>query len=181
MLKKTITYKDFNDEEVTEDFFFHLSKAELVELQMSHPGGLEEAIRRIMKAEDGKAIIAEFKGIILSSYGERSPDGRHFVKTQELRDRFESSEAYSTLFMELVTDAEAAARFVNGIIPADLADQAAKLLEKKPAAAPAVSEENGKNPPEVRMVTKAEMESMSPEDLQVVYDQINRGEAKLVF
>ena len=128
MLKKTITYTNFNNEEVSEDFFFHLSKAELVELEMSYKGGLTEQIQRIAAAEDGKAIIAEFKNIILSSYGERSADGRRFIKNQTLRDEFESTEAYSTLFMELVTDAEKAAEFVRGIIPQDLAEEAARVV-----------------------------------------------------
>ena len=99
MLKKTITYEDFNGEERSEDFFFHLSKAELVELEMSHQGGLSEALKRIVAAEDAKSIIAEFKNIILSAYGQRSEDGRRFTKNQTLRDEFESTEAYSVLFM----------------------------------------------------------------------------------
>ena len=82
MLKKTITYEDFNGDKVSEDFFFHLSKAELVELELSHKGGLSEALKRIVESEDGKAIIAEFKNIILSSYGQRSDDGKRFVKNQ---------------------------------------------------------------------------------------------------
>ncbi len=98
MLKKTITYEDFNGETVSEDFFFHLSKAELVELELSHQGGLSEALQRIVAAEDGKGIVAEFKNIILSAYGKKSDDGRHFTKNQQLREEFESSEAYSSLF-----------------------------------------------------------------------------------
>jgi len=128
MLKKTITYVNFNDEEVSEDFFFHLSKAELVELELSYHGGLTEQIRRIAESQDGKAIIAEFKNIILSAYGKRSDDGRQFIKNQAVRDEFESTEAYSALFMELVTDAEKAAEFVRGVIPKDLAEEAAKVV-----------------------------------------------------
>ena len=127
MLKKSITYVDFNGDETTEEFYFHMSKAELVELELSYQGGLTEQLKRILDAEDAKAIISEFKNIILSSYGQRSSDGKRFVKTQALRDEFESTEAYSTLFMELVTDAEKAAEFVQGIIPSDLAEEAAKV------------------------------------------------------
>jgi hypothetical protein len=132
MLKKTITYTDFNGDEVSEDFFFHLSKAELVELELSYKGGLQEAIKRIVAAEDGKAIIAEFKKIILGSYGQRSDDGRRFIKNQTLRDEFESTEAYSTLFMELVTDADKAAEFVRGVIPKDLVEETAKVVAVAP-------------------------------------------------
>lgn len=134
MLKKSITYVDFNGDETTEEFYFHMSKAELVELELSYQGGLTEQLKRILDAEDSKAIISEFKNIILSSYGQRSSDGKRFVKTQALRDEFESTEAYSTLFMELVTDAEKAAEFVQGIIPSDLAEEAAKVA--RPVAVP---------------------------------------------
>lgn len=127
MLKKTIKYKDFNDEEVSEDFYFHLSKAELVELEMSHEGGLSASLQNIIAAEDGKGIIKEFKNIILSAYGRKSPDGRRFIKSQELRDDFQASEAYSELFMELVTNTDAAIEFINGIIPQGMAEEAAKL------------------------------------------------------
>lgn len=176
MLKKTINYVDFNGEEVSEDFFFHLSKAEIVELEMSHKGGLEKAIQRIVDAEDGKAIIAEFKNIILSSYGQRSEDGRRFIKNQTLREEFESTEAYSTLFMELVTDAEKAAEFVRGIIPQDLAEEAAKVVPAPVALVEAPAEESKS----VRVVTQAQMNTMSPTEMQELTTQLHRGEAKLV-
>lgn len=134
MLKKTISYTDFNGDDVSEDFYFHLSKAELVELELSYKGGLEAAIKRIVEAEDGKAIIGEFKKIILSSYGQRSEDGKRFIKNQTLRDEFESTEAYSTLFMELVTDADKAAEFVRGVIPKDLVEETTKLTAVAPAS-----------------------------------------------
>ena len=128
MLKKTIKYTDFNGQETEEEFLFHLSKAELVELEMSHEGGFVESMQKIVEAEDNKAIIAEFKKIILQSYGKKSMDGKRFIKNQTLRDEFESSEAYSTLFMELVTDTDAAIEFMNGIIPGDLVPQDAPVI-----------------------------------------------------
>jgi hypothetical protein len=169
MLKKTITYVDFNGDEASEEFLFHLSKAELVELEMSYQGGLTEQIKRIAAAEDGKAIIAEFKKIILGSYGQRSPDGKRFIKTQALRDEFESTEAYSTLFMELVTDAEKAAEFVRGIIPKDLAEEAAKVVAPVPDPVA-----------EPKKVTRAEMVTMPAEELEKVNAQLQSGEAVLV-
>jgi hypothetical protein len=176
MLKKTITYVDFNGEEVSEDYFFHLSKAELVELEMSHEGGLTEKIQRIAAAQDGKAIIAEFKNIILGSYGQRSLDGRRFIKNQTLRDEFEQTEAYSTLFMELVTDADKAAEFVRGVIPQDLAEEVAKVASQAPVLAEAPAPEA----PEVRVVHEAELETMTPDELKVLYASISSGEAKIV-
>ena len=125
MLKKTITYTDYNDVERTEDFYFNLSKAEVMEMQMSTTGGLAEMIQRIVAAQDAPAIIKVFKELVLKAYGQKSPDGKRFIKTPELADEFAQTEAYSQLFMELATDADAAAAFVNGIVPADVAKQAA--------------------------------------------------------
>jgi hypothetical protein len=174
VLKKTITYEDFNGETVSEDFFFHLSKAELVELEMSHEGGLSEALQRIVEAEDAKSIIKEFKNIILGSYGKKSPDGRRFIKNQELRDEFESSEAYSTLFMELVTDADAAAEFVNGVIPKGLAEEAAKVAARNTEDKPAIAAVPGP-----KIVTKKDVEEMTPEEASTLGARIQAGEIKL--
>lgn len=128
MFKKTINYTDFDGNERTEDFYFNLSKAELTEMELSSDGGMEKLINKIIAEQDNKRIIAIFKDLILRSYGEKSLDGKRFIKTQELRDSFEQTEAYSELFMELATDADAAAAFVNGILPAGLA-----VDDKKPA------------------------------------------------
>lgn len=119
MLKKTITYIDYNGVERTEDFFFNLTKAELIEIEMGTTGGLVEMVNRIVAAQDAPAIIKVFKDLVLKAYGQKSPDGRAFIKTDELRKEFESTEAYSELFVELSTNAEAAADFVNGIMPSD--------------------------------------------------------------
>ena len=117
MLKLTRTYNDYNGVSRTEDFYFNLTQAELTEMELSVDGGLTEMINRIVAAKDGKQIINIFKKLILTAYGEKSPDGKRFIKSQELRDAFAQTEAYSDLFMELATDADAAARFVNGIVP----------------------------------------------------------------
>jgi 1,2-phenylacetyl-CoA epoxidase catalytic subunit len=119
MLKKTIKYTDYNGKEREEDFFFHFNKAELAEMEMSTTGGLTEMLKKIVKEEDSKAIIQQFKELILKSYGEKTPDGKHFIKSEALSTAFSQTEAYSILFMELASDAEAAARFVNGIVPND--------------------------------------------------------------
>ena len=125
MLKKTITYVDYNDVERTEDFYFNLSKAEVMEMQMSTTGGLAEMIQRIVAAQDAPAIIKIFKDLVLKAYCQKSPDGKRFIKNEELTAEFAQTEAYSQLFMELATDADAAAAFVNGIVPADIAKQVA--------------------------------------------------------
>lgn len=128
MLKETIKFTDFNGVERTEDHYFHLSKAEAMEMEMSTSGGLSEMIRKIVAAQDTPAIIKIFKEIILKSYGQKSPDGRQFIKSPELSKAFSETEAYSQLFMKLATDADAAAKFVNGIVP-----------NEKPAAQPTLA------------------------------------------
>lgn len=120
MLKKTITYVDYNGTERKEDFYFNLTKAEIMEMEMSTTGGLAESIQRIVSAQDAPAIIGVFKDLILKAYGVKSPDGKRFIKSKELREEFEQTEAYSQLFMELATDDKAAADFINNIIPADV-------------------------------------------------------------
>jgi hypothetical protein len=179
VLKKTITYEDFNGETVSEDFFFHLSKAELVELEMSHKGGLSESLQRIVEAEDGKSIIAEFKNIILGSYGKKSLDGKRFIKNQDIRDEFESSEAYSTLFMELVTDAGAAAEFVNGVIPKGMAEEAAKLVENK-AKPELVEVSDPAEVPKPERITRAEFTTMSSEEVAALGPRLKSGEVEIV-
>ncbi len=123
MLKKTIVYEDYNGNEVTEDFYFNLSKAELVELQLSTKIGFAETLQEIIKAEDGQQIIDHFKKIILMAVGQKSEDGRRFIKTQEIRDDFSQTEAYSQLFVDLATNAEGAAEFIKGIVPLEPSQQ----------------------------------------------------------
>lgn len=125
MLKKTITYADYNGNERTEDFYFNLTKAEVMEMEMSTTGGLAEKITRIVNAQDTPSIIKIFKELILKAYGVKSDDGKRFIKSDEISAEFSQTEAYSVLFMELATDADAASKFVNGIIPADLNKQKA--------------------------------------------------------
>jgi hypothetical protein len=117
VLKKSITYEDFNGVTQTEDFHFHLSQAELVEMEATTRGGLGNYLNRIIETNDGAAIIHEFKRLIDLSIGQVSDDGKRFVKNEEIRQTFRESPAYSVLFMELATDAEKSAEFVTGIIP----------------------------------------------------------------
>ena len=117
MLKKTITYTDYNGVERTEDFYFNLTKAELMEMEIGTTGGMADMIKRIVDAKDAPAIIKIFKELVLKAYGEKSADGKRFVKSEEISNGFAQTEAYSKLFKELATDADAAAAFVNGIIP----------------------------------------------------------------
>lgn len=117
MINMPITYVDYNGEERTEQFLFNLTKAELMEMEMSTPGGMEQMIKGIIETKDTPKIMETFKKLILMAYGVKSPDGRRFIKNAALREEFSQTEAYSELFMKLATDADEAAKFVNGIVP----------------------------------------------------------------
>jgi len=117
MLKKKIDYIDFDGNERSENFYFNLTKAEVTEMEMGTDGGLSQTLQKIVDERDSKRIIESFKELILKSYGEKSPDGKRFMKNQEIKDSFAQTEAYSVMFMELATNAESAAAFVNGIVP----------------------------------------------------------------
>ena len=123
MIKKTVTYTDFNDIQRTEDFYFNLTEAELAEMEVSEGGSFKAMLEKIIKEDDHKRIIEYFKHIVLMSYGEKSADGRRFVKSEEIRNGFAPTEAYSKIFMELANDAKAASEFVKGIMPANVSAQ----------------------------------------------------------
>lgn len=117
MLKKTITYRDFEGVERKEDHYFHFSDSEIMEMENSVAGGLANKLTRIIEAQDGPEIMKNFKEIILKAYGIKSADGRRFEKSEEISTAFSQTGAYDKLFMELVTDAKAAADFINAIVP----------------------------------------------------------------
>ncbi len=119
MIKKTIKYNDYNGTEREEDFYFDLSSAEITEMELSEDGGMSNLIQSIVKTKDMPSLIKIFKKLILKSYGVKSPDGRRFIKSDELSTEFSQTPAYSILFMELATSEEAASAFVNAIVPQD--------------------------------------------------------------
>lgn len=133
MYKKTITFPNYNGEEVTESFYFNLTKAELLEMEMEQPGGMMEYLNTLIESKDANEILKIFKNLIRRSVGKKSADGRRFVKNEEITNDFMQTEAYSQLFMELATDAEEGARFINGIIPQDVAKEVAKEKAKDSA------------------------------------------------
>lgn len=132
MYNKEIKYVDFDGNERTETFQFHLSKAELAEMELSKVGGFKNYIQAIIDADDREQLLTLFKGLILKSYGRKSEDGKRFVKSEEISRAFEECPAYSELFIELVTNTDAAISFVNGIIPPELqkkVEESSKQLE----------------------------------------------------
>lgn len=117
MLKKTIKYTDYDGNEREEDFYFNLSKAEVTEMELSKEGGMSEYIKKISAAQNAPELIKLFKEIITKSYGEKSLDGKRFIKNKELTEAFTQTEAYSELFVELASNADEAVKFINGIMP----------------------------------------------------------------
>lgn len=195
MLKKTVQYTNFNDQQVTEEHFFHLSKAELVEMELSMEGGLSKHLTDLVEKGDGRTIMETFKKLLLDAYGIKSEDGRRFIKNQEVRDEFASSEAYSQIFMELATSADAAAEFINGIVPQGMDEEVEKFrrdqdkpdLSKPPEAPPGqkpkavpdpepAPQELGVKAATQRILTRAELEEMPAEELQRL---LASGEARL--
>lgn len=130
MLKKTITYTDYNGVERTEDFYFNLTKPELIEMELGTKGGFTEMVEKIVAAKDAPSIIRVFKDLIKKSYGVKSEDGKRMIKSDGLFDAFSQTEAYSKLYMELVFDTDAGAAFINGIIPDDYKAEAAKKAKE---------------------------------------------------
>ena len=133
MLKKTVTYEDYDGNTRTEDLYFFLSKSELMQLELSEPGGLSKKLERITKTNDGKEIIDVFKDIIRMSYGEKSEDGRVFIKKRNgmpIFEEFEQTPAYDALFTELLLDPDKASAFINGILPKDIMELTKKEMEK---------------------------------------------------
>lgn len=130
MLAKKIKYVDYNGDDQERTFLFNLNKAEIAEMEMTTPGGLVNHINKITDAQNLPELTALFKTLILKSYGEKSSDGQRFVKSKELSTEFSETEAYSELFVELISNADAAANFVNGIVPTISNEQIAEAEKK---------------------------------------------------
>lgn len=134
MLTKTITYTNYNDVEVTEKFYFNLTKAEITQMELSVAGGLSEILKKMVDGKDVPTIMETFKMLIHKSYGEKSDDGKYFRKSEEISNAFEQTEAYSELFIELMNDPKKAGEFLTAILPKEVQEQAkieqAKLLEE---------------------------------------------------
>lgn len=131
MFKKTITFTDYNGKERTEDHFFNLSQAEVLKwIATEGDYTLDQYLLKIAKANNGQEIMDQFERIIYLAYGEKSLDGRRFIKTEEVKRNFMETEAYSVLFTEMMTDASKAAEFINGIIPEKLANDVREAMAK---------------------------------------------------
>jgi len=166
MLKKSITYENFNGQEVTEDFYFHMSKAELIEMEFTQTGGMQKFLEKIVADDDKAAILTEFKKIILMSYGQKSVDGARFRKDESLRQDFQDSPAYDVLFMELCTNAGKASDFINGIMPKGLESDMAAVRE------PNRAERRHPSDPAAKMVDPPEEQGKQEGPVLLTRDQL---------
>lgn len=122
MLKRDITFEDYNGDTVTETFYFNLSKPELIEMEVEYKEGFGAMIKKVINTKDHKTLMALFKQIVLKAYGVKSDDGRRFIKNEQLREEFSQTGAYEVLYMELATKDDAAVVFLKGILPRDMVD-----------------------------------------------------------
>lgn len=125
MFKKTVTYEDYNGDTQTEDFYFNLTKIECLELEYGFGPGesLSGSIQTLINAKDANAIISTVKKVLLNAYGVKSPDGKRFIKNDEIREAFEQSPAFEQIYWELVTDPEKAAELISGIVPSTVREK----------------------------------------------------------
>ena len=130
MIKKTVTYKDYNDVQRTETFYFHFNEAEILDMEMSVEGGFAERVQRIVDAKEQSALLKVIKNFVLDAYGMKSEDGKRFIKNDEVKSAFVECPAYSMIFMELVTNDELAAEFVNGVVPESMKDRLKAIATK---------------------------------------------------
>ena len=151
MLKREIKYEDFNGNEVTEAFYFNISKPELIELEVEYNQGFATFIQGVIDAQDNRTLVREFKRIVLLAYGVKSDDGKRFIKTDKIREEFEQTAAYQELFMELATKDEAAVTFLRGVLPRDMVGELvmpAQIPSGSTPSAPAPSPPSPPTPPQ---------------------------------
>ena len=131
MLKKTITYTDYDGMERTEDFWFNLSKTELTKLDAELPGGVLGVLRKIIDKKDRKALVDFIETLLLRSYGEKTLDGKRFVKTPEMAEEFMQTPAYDEVFMSVLSDTDSQTSFINGVIPQSMAKEIEQTDKKQ--------------------------------------------------
>ena len=135
MLRKEVEYKDFDGNDRKDVLWFLLNEVEITEMDLETSGGLVKYMESIIDTNDVNQLITIFKDLLIRSYGERSMDGKHFYKDDKIRNEFVSSAAYPVLYMEMVSDADKAVEFINGIVPSNIREQMAKIENTPEGAA----------------------------------------------
>lgn len=166
MLKKTLSYTNLDGEKITEDFYFNMTKAELIKLNLKEGEGFQEYLNRIIESGDGAAIIENFEKIVRLSYGVRTADGK-FKKDPDDFDAFMATEAYSDFFLELVTDAKASSEFIKAVMPDNLVEEVEQA--QKTIGTRSVQDVVPMEISNVEAVTKAELRKMTKAELMAAY------------
>lgn len=141
MFKKTVTYRDFNDVERTEEYFFHLSTTEVLKLEKNKDGSLSEQLEKIQRDEDEAAMLDMITKLVLLAYGEKSEDGRRFVKSDKLVEEFTETEAYSQIFLDIMTNENELIDFITGILPKEMSQEVQKAMKEQEKLVPMSSSE----------------------------------------
>lgn len=172
MLKKTIKYSDLDGNPIEEDFYFHLNMAEISKMELGTDGGLAAKLQKLAKAANGREIIDQFEAVIMGAYGVRSEDNKRFIKTKEVKDAFYESDAYSELFMELISGADKAAEFVKGILPAGFEQEVQRLQDEKTKSVSSnVFETNPSEPAQALPYSAVDIMNMSAEEFAALKAQ----------
>lgn len=127
MLKKEVNYTDFDGNEVKDVLWFHLNEIEIKEMDKDISGGLIKYMEKIIDTDNADALIDIFKDLMIRSYGIKTPDGKHFYKNDEIKNDFIHSAVFPKLYMEFITNTNAAVDFINGIVPADIRNKMAEM------------------------------------------------------
>lgn len=172
MLKKTLSYTNLDGEKITEDFYFNMTKAELIKLNLKEGEGFQEYLNRIIESGDGAAIIENFEKIVRLSYGVRTADGK-FKKDPDDFDAFMATEAYSDFFLELVTDAKASSEFIKAVMPDNLVEEVEQA--HKTIGTRSVQDVVPMEISNVEAVTKAELRKMTKAELMAAYKKKNEA------
>lgn len=170
MLTRTITFENFDGEQVSQTLYFNLSKSELMEVELSTPGGFGAKIDKVAESKDGGQIIAAYKEILKLAYGERSADGKHFRKSDEIWDNFVASQAFDEFFFELITDAAVAADFVNALVPKHMQDSVRRQVEKGAESTEKFVAEQTDNRPEGAKYLEQKRAEKSEADKQAEFE-----------
>lgn len=145
MLKREINYEDYNGNQVTGIFYFNISQVELIKLEVEYEQGFGAMIQNVIDTNDKKTLIKQFQDIVLLAYGQKSEDGKRFIKSDKLREEFSQTAAYNVLFMELATDDGAAATFIKGVIPKNMTAEFDKAVKTSPPAPTPINPDSSTN------------------------------------
>ena len=177
MIKRTITFEDLDGNSITDDFYFHISMSEVSKMELGTEGGMAEKLKKLVAASKGKDIIEQFEGILHSAYGVRSENNRQFIKNEQVWQEFYQSDAYNVLFMQLISDEDASAAFVRGILPANFEAEVARITQQNanaPTQKSNVFADNPTKPAQALPYSALDIMNMDPGEFQLLQEEYRR-------